>query len=260
MKKYIKKFNEGEHLIRMVELDLLQYIPKWFWFCTICFFVAGIGYVFYAYANSLIMQYIIVGTGFIALIWYLRFLLIHLYTYLLVTSTRLIYVRRKGFFTKQVEELHYNQFKTISCRLNGFFSSLFHIGTIVVDRGGLNPNIELRFIHHPQTVQDIVMKLQREFTYARIYGDMDGISSVMAPPLMMQRPHGYISAQELLLFLQGIMNMNMNEKGYMSASVSPERKHYNTPEIRHIALPLEKEKEKNHLREKKMEQEYRTYQ
>lgn len=217
MNKYIKNFNEGEHLIRMVELDLLQYIPKWFWFGTICLYLAGTGFIFYFYAISPILQYAVAGASAILLLWYLRFLLIHLYTYLLVTSTRLIYIQRKGFFTKHVDELHFNQFKTISCRYDGFLSSLFHIGTIVIDRGGINPNIELRFVHHPQTVQDIVMKLQREFTYARAYGDMDGMPN-MVPQMIMQKPSGYISAQELLFLLQSVLRMN--DKRYTPAAHS----------------------------------------
>lgn len=223
----------------MVELDLFQYVPKWFWFSTICLYAIGVGLAFYMYARSPILQYGIAGAGAIILIWYLRFLLIHLYTYLLVTSNRLIYVRRRGFFTKRVEELHYNQFKTVSCRLEGFFSSLFRIGTITVDRGGLNPNIELRFVHHPQLVQDIIMKLQREFTYARAYGDMDGMSNTVSHT-MAQKPYGYISAEQLLFFLQSVLRMN--EKRYTPAMYTASgQEHYADTR----SLPLKGKKEES---------------
>lgn len=209
MKKILKKFNDGEHLVKIVEPDLLQFVPRFFWIAIVLVYAVGVGYVFYTFKPDTILTYVILGSSAILLLWYIRFIKIRLSTYFLITSDRLIYVGYRSLFRKYVIELHYNQFKTVSCHFKGFLSSLMRIGEIVIDRGGFEDNIVLRYVHHPQTVQDLIMKLQREYTYVRKFGGLDGNNAFSTS-------EGYLSARDLMLFLHKILKIE--ERRHITSS------------------------------------------
>lgn len=203
MRKFLKKFNDGEHLIKVVEPSLLQLVPKFFWTLIPALYAAGIGYAYYAFNindQSLILNYVIAGGSLILLFWYIRFTIMRISTFMLITSDRLICVQRQGFFRKDVIELQYSQFKTVSCHTRGMIPSLLSVGEIVIDRGGIKNSISLKNVHHPQAVQDLIMKLQREYTYMRKFGAMGGENS-NAPG------DGYISNREMMFFLQRLMSL-----------------------------------------------------
>ena len=211
MRKFLKNFNDGEHLIRVIEPSLWHLVPKFFWTLIPILYVAGIGYAYYAFTilnQAPILHYAILGSSLLLLFWYIRFTIIRLSTFVLITNDRLIYVRRRGFFRKDVIELQYSQFKTVSCHTNGILCSLFRFGEIVIDRGGIKNNIVLKYVHHPQTVQDLIMKLQREYTYMRRFGILGGENSNVPSD-------GYISNQAMMLFLHKLMSLGGG--GYANA-------------------------------------------
>lgn len=211
MKQFFKKFNDGEHLIKIIEPDIFQFVPRFLWFVFALLYAGGVGFIFYTLKPDPVLRYIILGFSGILLIWYIRFVTVHLLTYVLITSNRLIYVKRHGLFKKDVIELHYNRFKTVSCHLRGFLFSLLSIGEVVIDRGGLNDTIVLKYVRHPQIVQDLIMKLQREYKYTYVRQEHDSVNST--------RPgtNDYISARDLIFFLNKFIsaregNYELSEK------------------------------------------------
>lgn len=228
MKNFLRKFNEGEHLVKVVEPDLSQFVPKFVWYAIPLLYIAGVLYVFYAFRPGQMGSYVIVGASAILLLLYARRVRLALSTYLLVTSDRLIYVKCRGLFRKDVFELHYNQFKTVSCHFKGFFSSVFRVGEIVIDRGGVEDSIVLEHVRHPQTVQDLIMKLQREYTYIRQLKEMENGGHGAFSPMAYS---GYLSARDLILFLGKMLSIE--EQKYMTTNIG----HNNPSPVSYRSIP-----------------------
>ena len=73
-------------------------------------------------------------------------------------------------------------------------------------------NIILEYVHHPQIVQDIIMKLQREYTYIRQFKETGNGGHGAASPLA---HNGYLSARDLILFLGKMLSIE--EQKYRAA-------------------------------------------
>lgn len=101
------------------------------------------------------------GIGFLAglAVFGYRFLSWYFSIYI-ISSERLIQIRQKGLFDRSVQDVAHTRIQSVNYEIKGFQATLFKYGTILVQTyvGDLN----LKYIHHPEEVQQHLNKLIRE--------------------------------------------------------------------------------------------------
>jgi len=107
------------------------------------------------------LGFIIIGTSealgiFIAA----RVLVIWRGSVLAVTERRLIVVRRKGFFEREVVELPFARVHEVSYRVKGPFATLLGYGTLLVESAGSAEPICMDCVSSPARLQDLLTELQ----------------------------------------------------------------------------------------------------
>lgn len=93
-------------------------------------------------------------------------ILIYLYRYIgwyfsvfIVTNERLIQIKQKGFFNRSVADISHSKIQSVNYEVKGLQATAFHYGTIIVQTYvGENT---LRFIHNPERVHQLLVKMIR---------------------------------------------------------------------------------------------------
>jgi hypothetical protein len=109
---------------------------------------------------------------------------VHQLNALILTATRIVDVDQRGFFHRVVSETTFDKVQDVSYVIKGIAATIFRYGSVVIQTAGNAANIELNGVRHPQRVQDLILKLQREATS--------------------QKPDDQLSADELLAMVQKI--------------------------------------------------------
>ncbi len=96
----------------------------------------------------------------------------------IITNERLIQIRQSGFFSRSVQDISHNRIQSVNYEIKGVQATLFKFGTIFVQTfaGDLN----LRFIHRPEEVQQHLNKIIRNVTPVdprEVGGDDEGETS-----------------------------------------------------------------------------------
>ncbi len=99
--------------------------------------------------------------GFIAmlLIFGYRFIGYYFSVYIL-TSERLIQIVQKGFFNRRVVDIGLNKIQSVNYEIKGLQATMFGFGTITVQT--YVGDLDLKFIHHPVDIHQMVVKQIRD--------------------------------------------------------------------------------------------------
>lgn len=92
-----------------------------------------------------------------------RSLWVHQLNAFILTKDRIIDVDQRGIFHKVVSEATFDKVQDVSYIVKGIFATLFQFGSVVVQTAGASANLELTGVRHPRRVQELIVKLQREF-------------------------------------------------------------------------------------------------
>ena len=82
-------------------------------------------------------------------IWYLNVFVI--------TSKRVIDIDQRGFFDQIVSEVSHKKIKDVSCRIKGFWQTIFHYGKVRVKTSIDNLELEFSGVKNPEAVQDTIL-------------------------------------------------------------------------------------------------------
>ena len=113
-----------------------------------------------------------------------RTLWVHQLNAFILTATRIVDVDQRGFFHRVVSETTFDKVQDVSYVIKGVAATLFRYGSVVIQTAGNAANLELMGARHPQRVQELILKLQREATSGK--------------------PEDQLSADELLAMIQKI--------------------------------------------------------
>jgi uncharacterized membrane protein YdbT with pleckstrin-like domain len=100
---------------------------------------------------GLIVALLVFGHRFIG--WY--------FSVFILTEERLIQISQKGFFNRKVVDIGLNKIQNINYEVKGLQATMFGFGTITVQT--YVGNLELRYIHKPERVHQLMVKQMRDF-------------------------------------------------------------------------------------------------
>jgi hypothetical protein len=79
-----------------------------------------------------------------------------------VTNHRIVDVRQKGFFDREVSSLLLNRVQDVMVDTEGVMFSLLDIGDIFVQSAGATERFRMRGIPHPAELRDVILKYVSE--------------------------------------------------------------------------------------------------
>lgn len=79
------------------------------------------------------------------------------YSVFILTSSRLIVIKQRGFFNRQVSELALNNVQSVNYHINGFNASVFGYGNVRVQTLSGSGDLDLNFVHHPAVFQQQIL-------------------------------------------------------------------------------------------------------
>lgn len=77
----------------------------------------------------------------------------------IITDERLIQIKQRGFFDRNVQDVSHNRIQSVNYEIKGMQATMLKYGTVVVQTY-FGP-LELRFIHKPEEVQQHLNKITR---------------------------------------------------------------------------------------------------
>lgn len=82
------------------------------------------------------------------------------YSVFIITNERLIQIRQKGFFERQVVDISHNKIQSVNYEVKGLQATLFHYGTIIVQT--YVGELVFRYIHRPEQIHELLVKMTRD--------------------------------------------------------------------------------------------------
>lgn len=79
------------------------------------------------------------------------------YSVFILTSSRLMVIKQKGFFNRSVSELALNNIQSVNYHINGFNAALFGFGDIQVQTLSGSGTMDLKIVHHPAVFQQQIL-------------------------------------------------------------------------------------------------------
>ncbi len=79
------------------------------------------------------------------------------YSVFILTSTRLIVIKQRGFFNRSVSELALNNVQSVNYQISGFNASVFGYGDVRVQTLSGSGDLDLNFVHHPAVFQQQIL-------------------------------------------------------------------------------------------------------
>jgi len=105
----------------------------------------------------------------LAAVYYLTLLAVFLtswvifyYNILVVTDERIIEISQRGIFHREENELTFDQIEDVSCRVKGFLTTVFDVGTLELQSAGATRIFEVKFIPKPRLVAEIIHDLANQ--------------------------------------------------------------------------------------------------
>ncbi|MFH1171219.1 MAG: PH domain-containing protein [bacterium] len=91
-----------------------------------------------------------------------RIVLLRALNVLIVTNLRLIDIDQRGFFHREVSEATYEKIQDVSFSLKGVAQTLFRYGNVLIQTAGVQANLEVQNVRHPERIQELITKVQTE--------------------------------------------------------------------------------------------------
>ncbi len=79
------------------------------------------------------------------------------YSVFILTSSRLIVIKQRGFFNRSVSELALNNIQSVNYQISGFNASVFGYGDVLVQTLSGAGDLNLNFVHRPAVFQQQIL-------------------------------------------------------------------------------------------------------
>jgi membrane protein YdbS with pleckstrin-like domain len=97
-------------------------------------------------ASGLVIGVIVFMYGYLG--WY--------FSYLILTDKRIVQIKQKGFFDRQLIELGLDKIQNVTLSIKGIQQNIFHFGTIVIRT--FSGNLVINNIYKPQKVHEQITR------------------------------------------------------------------------------------------------------
>ena len=120
--------------------------------------------------NLNMLWFALLGLGIGSIFMFFSWISWH-YSIFIVTDQRLIQITQKGLFNRSVVDIGLDKIQNINYQINGFQETVLGFGTILVQT--FVGDLVMDYIHHPQAVQEKIVKIIKELGYSsfRVMGD-----------------------------------------------------------------------------------------
>ncbi|MDH4359069.1 MAG: PH domain-containing protein [Candidatus Berkelbacteria bacterium] len=81
------------------------------------------------------------------------------YNIIIVTDERVVDIYQVGLFSREINELVYEQIEDVSCKIKGILNTLFHAGDIEIQTAGSERNFVIKRVPHPHLTVEIILEL-----------------------------------------------------------------------------------------------------
>ncbi len=119
---------------------------------------------FLIWQDNINLLWVFLGGFGLGLLLFSYHFVIWFYTYYIVTDQRIRQITQRGFFGKDVVELHLAKVQNISFNIPGFFGEIFKFGTIVIQT--FVGDLVIRNVEYPEKIynqlQDAVALVTKE--------------------------------------------------------------------------------------------------
>lgn len=92
----------------------------------------------------------------------------------IVTDRRLVDISQKGFFRREISELHLRQVQDVSAHVQGVFETILHFGDVFIQTAGERENFIFQSIPHPYTVAKQIVDLHEKQISRRTSASLKG--------------------------------------------------------------------------------------
>lgn len=157
--RILKENEELLHLIHQHPLVFFKQAIVALFFILLPFFLMFLLFRWEIY--GLILFFILLIIGILLLI---RLIIIWVYNIFLITNTRVILYKQKGFFDQQVAETEYEKIQDVSYRIRGLWQTLFRYGSVKIQIINSGSAIIIRKIPKPREVQQLLLGIKKNRT------------------------------------------------------------------------------------------------
>ena len=154
-----KHSKEDEEIAQVLRRHPLTYFPHFLLFAALI----ALSFLLLLVPLAGIWKFIAFIVPFAAaLIYGVRIFILNRLSGLMITSQRLVVVKRKGFFSRQVSEIALDKILDVSYQTKGIMQTLFNYGTVSVKAGGETETI-FEKIPNPKKAQESIVFFQSQF-------------------------------------------------------------------------------------------------
>lgn len=116
----------------------------------------------------------------VGVVWYFFKFLEWYFDCLLITTSGVVDIERRGIFDNVAKRIDYNTIDGISYTIQGFLPTLFNYGDIVIDKMGSGVHINLKDAANPRHVEKLIMKYQEQFVEEKSFTDHEVLKGMLA--------------------------------------------------------------------------------
>jgi len=80
----------------------------------------------------------------------------------IVTNKRIVSINQNGFFRREIAELHLHQVQDVEAKVEGFYQTMLHFGTIYIQTAGERENFVFQDVPHPYTLAKKIVELHEQ--------------------------------------------------------------------------------------------------
>ncbi len=79
----------------------------------------------------------------------------------IVTDKRIVDIKQKKFFSREIAELHLHQIQDVEAKVDGFLQTILHFGDIYIQTAGERENFVFQDVPHPYTLEKKIVDLHQ---------------------------------------------------------------------------------------------------
>lgn len=166
--KYFPSQEKEEKVFLLVRKHWFNYVV--FFFLVLMALIPVIGVIIYFNLAEVILSsenIVFLITAFS--VYFLVLMAIELYGFVdyyldvyIVTDRRIVDISQKGFFRREISELHLRQVQDVSAHVRGVFETVLHFGDVFIQTAGERENFIFQSIPHPYTVAKQIVDLHEK--------------------------------------------------------------------------------------------------
>lgn len=88
------------------------------------------------------------------------------YSVYVLTNQRILIVKQSGFFSREVADLALHNIQNVNYAVKGLQGAMFGFGTIRIDTLSGSGSLKMRYVHHPERLQKMIMEAVHKSTKA----------------------------------------------------------------------------------------------